>query len=271
MLFRSMYDLDQKYAKPRENLQAALDALKQEKENRSLTGEWTPEKQKQMDKVQARLDALDARQTAEEKALQAEWQREVEEWTDTLPEVGEKYEPFEKKDARIVAAEAAVQAARDKQATAILNNEGVQEADQELEAAQQALSQTIAEVSGMNRIKAKEELDAAQKAYDDASKIFTDKATLEPLAKAVIEAQEKYNRENEAYFNAVGGLRKEKEDEIQDVVQTTLSSSGTFSAYGIDAVATSDIPKQTLEVLKKLLDNTDEIKKEQKNEAAYTE
>lgn len=267
---KAMYDIDQKYAKPRKNLQAARDALNQEKENRSLTGEWTPQKQKQLESVQARLDALDTRQEAEKKALLDQWQREVEEWTDTLPEVGEKYEPFEKKDARIVAAEAAVQTARDKQATAILNNEGVQEADQELETAQQALAKTIAEVSGENRVKAKEELDAAQKAYDEASKIFTDKATLEPLAKAVTEAQEKYNRENEAYFNAVGSMRKEKEEEIEEVMQTTFSTSGTFSAYGMDAAVASDIPQQTLDVLRALLDNTDDIKEEQKNNGVFT-
>lgn len=90
------------------------------------------------------------------------------------------------------------------------------------------------------------------------------------MLQAVKEAKAKYETENEAYFAAVGSLRQQTEEDITDAVDTTLSNSGTFSAYGMDAAVESDIPAQTLDVLRKLLDNTDEIVEEQKNDGTFT-
>ncbi|MGN1273508.1 MAG: hypothetical protein ACI4UF_02860, partial [Thermoguttaceae bacterium] len=191
---------------------------------------------------------------------------EYAQWRERNPEL----EKPEQKDARIVAAEASVQAARDAQAEAIMTGVGLPEADAELKAAQENMAKTIAEVSGEARQKAKEDWNAAQEAYDKAKANGADNKTLNDLLQVVKEAQAKYEQENEAYFGAVGSLRKETEEDVQDAVMTTLSSSGTFSAYGMDAVATSDIPQQTLEVLRKLLDDTNELVEEKKNDGAFS-
>jgi hypothetical protein len=132
------------------------------------------------------------------------------------------------------------------------------------------MAKTIAEVSGEARQKAKKDWEDAQAAYDKAKADGKDNKTLNDLLQVVKEAQAKYEQENEAYFGAVGSLRKETEEDVQDAVMTTLSSSGTFSAYGMDAVATSDIPQQTLEVLRKLLDDTNELVEEKKNDGAFS-
>ena len=163
-----------------------------------------------------------------------------------------------------------MQEARDSQAEAILTGVGLEEADMELKSAEEELAKTIAEVSGEARGKARDEWQKAQKAYDDAKANGADNKTLNDLLQAVKEAKSKYETENEAYFAAVGSLRQQTEADITDAVDTTLSSNGTFSAYGMDAAVESDIPAQTLDVLRKLLDNTDEIVEEQKNDGTFT-
>ena len=147
---------------------------------------------------------------------------------------------------------------------------GLPEADAQLKQAQEGLAKSIAEASGEARKKAKDDLDKATDKLEKAEAEGADNKTLNELTQAVREAQAAYDKENEAYFSAVGSLRKETEEQTAEAVQTTLSSAGTFSAYGMDAAVISDIPQQQLDVLRKLLDNTDQIKEEQKNEGAYT-
>lgn len=173
-------------------------------------------------------------------------------------------------DARITAAQAQVQSARQGQANAVLAGGDLAAADAALKQAETDLAKTIAEVSGEARSKAQKEWTDAQTAYERAQREGKDNKTLNALLDAVEKAREKYETENYKYFGAVGEVRKANEGNIAEAVQTTLSSSGTFSAYGMDAAVASDFPKQALDVLKKLLDNTDEIVKEQKNEAAYS-
>ncbi len=197
---------------------------------------------------------------------QQEADKEYAAWKERNPEL----EKPEEKDARLVAAEAKVQEARDNQAEAILTGVCLEEADAELKSAEQDLAKTIAEVSGEARGKAKDEWQKAQAAYDKAKAEGKDNKTLNELLEAIKTAKEKYDKENEAYFTAVGSLRQQTEEDITDAVDTTLSSSGTFSAYGMDAAVESDIPAQTLDVLRKLLDNTDEIVEEQKNDGTFT-
>ncbi|MBR0193347.1 MAG: hypothetical protein IJQ31_14905 [Thermoguttaceae bacterium] len=187
-------------------------------------------------------------------------------WKERNPE----RDALEKKDPRVAAAEAKVQAARDAQAQAIISGVGLPEADAQLKQAQEGLAKSIAEASGEARKKAKDDLDKATDKLEKAEAEGADNKTLNELTQAVREAQAAYDKENEAYFSAVGSLRKETEEQTAEAVQTTLSSAGTFSAYGMDAAVISDIPQQQLDVLRKLLDNTDQIKEEQKNEGAYT-
>lgn len=260
-LERSYYELDQKYQKKIGELNKKIElAEKAGQDTSALYNDFNKIeawRQDEMAKIAQGATAEQDRKAAADYAA----------WKERNPEL----EKPEEKDARVAAAEAKVQAARQKQADAILSGGDLMTADAELKAANEELAKAVVESSGEARGKAAEELAAAQAKYDQAKRDGKDNKTLNELLEAVKKAQEKYNSENERYFAAVGQLRQENESDVKDVVQTTLSSSGTFSAYGLDAVATSDIPKQTLEVLKKLLDNTDEIKKEQKNDAAYTE
>ena len=176
----------------------------------------------------------------------------------------------ELKTDRLTNAETAFQRARDNQAQAILANGDVAQADEEVKSAQQELAQAIAEASGLARKKAAENLKKAQEEYDNGKKQNFDQETMLKLAKALHDAKDAYDNENEKYFNAVGQLRQENEADIADAIQTTFSTSGTFSAYGMDAAVASDIPQQTLDVLRALLDNTDDIKEEQKNNGVFT-
>lgn len=176
----------------------------------------------------------------------------------------------ELKTDRLTNAETSFQRARDKQAQAILANGDVAQADEEVKSAQQELAQAIAEASGLARKKAAENLKKAQEEYDNGKKQNFDQETMLKLAKALHDAKDAYDNENEKYFNAVGQLRQENEADIADAIQTTFSTSGTFSAYGMDAAVASDIPQQTLDVLRALLDNTDDIKEEQKNNGVFT-
>lgn len=177
---------------------------------------------------------------------------------------------LETRDARLVSAEAQVQSAKQAQADAILSGSGLTEADALLQSAEEALAKTIAEVSGEERQKAQAALDAATAKLQKAERDGADTKTLNELTAAVRKAQDAYTKANDSYFNAVGSLRQETEEQTTEAVQTTLSSAGTFSAYGMDAAVTSDIPQRTLEAILKILDNTDEMKEEQKNEGAYT-
>ena len=260
-LERSYYELDQKYQKKIGELNKKIElAEKAGQDTSALYNDFNKIeawRQEEMAKIAQGVTAEQDRKAAADYAA----------WKERNPAL----EQPEGKDARVAAAEAKVQAARQKQADAILSGGDLMTADAELKAANEELAKAVVESSGEARGKAAEELAAAQAKYDQARRDGKDNKTLNELLEAVKKAQEKYNSENERYFAAVGQIRQENESDVKDVVQTTLSSSGTFSAYGLDAVATSDIPKQTLEVLKKLLDNTDEIKKEQKNDAAYTE
>lgn len=232
----------------------------------TLTNHWKKEREKVIKEQRAEAAK---RQADEEKTQQEEKQKK-----DDQEKELRRLMPGQT-DEQLSAAEAAVQAARNNQAEAILSGGDVAKADEELKAAKLNLQKEVARASGKARQQAKAEWLDAQETYNRGVRDHLSNEDLIELAKAVTEAKEKWKTENDAYFAAVGALRNGQgqpvEDAIQDVIQTTLSSSGTFSAYGLDAVATSDIPKQTLDVLKKLLDNTDEIKKEQKNNAAYTE
>lgn len=199
-----------------------------------------------------------------EKITQEHKAKQEEEWKAQNPE----RDHLEQKDPRIARAEAAVQAARDKQAAAIFHDKGVEEANEELKKAQDNLARILMTVHGTARQNALRELNEARRnlAYSGPR---TPNAVYNQRVQAVRDAQAKYEQENEAYFAAAGSLRKEKEIDLGEAVQR-ITNTGTFSAYGMDAAVAYDIPQKTLDVLMKLLDNTDEIKKEQKNEGSYT-
>ncbi|MDO4856964.1 MAG: hypothetical protein Q4A17_03350 [Thermoguttaceae bacterium] len=257
---KALYELDQKYQSKVSALDKKIATTEKAGGDASaLYGQYSQIEQWRQDEI-AKIGqgVIDERQKQSDSEYAA--------WKERNPEL----EKPEQKDARLVAAEAKVQEARDSQAEAILMGVGLEEADMELKSAEEGLAKTIAEVSGEARGKAKDEWQKAQKAYDDAKANGADNKTLNDLLQAVKEAKSKYETENEAYFAAVGSLRQQTEEDITDAVDTTLSSSGTFSAYGMDAAVESDIPAQTLDVLRKLLDNTDEIVEEQKNDGTFT-
>ena len=269
---RKRYDLNKKYEDQKAALTAARDAATANAALPHLMDDDVEKYQKQATALQARLDQLEQWKANEDSKFEEEKRASLANRLGGKDlEYDQNYDPLQRKDPRIERAEQELQNARDKQATAVKENRGVQEADAEVDKAKLNLAKTVAEVSGEARQTAYGKMAQAQEAYDQAKESGADNATLDNLAKAVTDAQQEFQRENDKYFAAVGELRQENEAQAAEAVQTTLSSSGTFSAYGLDAVATSDIPKQTLDVLKKLLDNTNEIKKEQKNDAAYTE
>ncbi len=242
-------------------------------------------------KYQSKVTALDKKIAATEKAggdasaLYAQYSQ-IDAWRQgEIAKIGQQHtdaqdkawmeahparDRLETRDARIVSAEAQVQSAKQAQADAILSGSGLTEADALLQSAQEALAKTIAEVSGEERRKAQDDLDKATAKLQNAERDGANTKTLNELTDAVRKAQDAYTKANDSYFNAVGSLRQETEEQTAEAVQTTLSSAGTFSAYGMDAAVTSDIPQRTLEAILKILDNTDEMKEEQKNEGAYT-
>ena len=259
-LERSYYELDQKYQKKISDLNKKIElAEKAGQDTSALYADFNKIEQWRQDEMSKIAQSQTEEQDRKAAADDAAWKERNPERA-TLPT----------KDPRVSAAESKVQAARQKQADAILSGGDLATADAALKAAQEELAKTVAEASGEARAQAAEELAAAQAKYDQAKRDGKDNQTLNELLAAVKAAQEKYDSENDRYFSAVGSLRKDTEEQAAEAVQTTLSSSGTFSAYGMDAAIVSDIPQQQLEVLRKLLDNTDEIKEEQKNEGTYT-
>ena len=214
-------------------------------------------------RLQRNRQELEAAAAGEkEKITQEHKAKQEEEWKAQNPE----RDHLEQKDLRIARAEAAVQAARDKQAAAIFHDKGVEEADEELKKAQDNLARILMTVHGTARQNALRELNEARRnlAYSGPR---TPNAVYNQRVQAVRDAQAKYERENEAYFAAAGSLRKEKEIDLGEAVQR-ITNTGTFSAYGMDAAIAYDIPQKTLDALMKILANTDEIKK--KDEEAYT-
>ena len=277
---RKREDLNKKYLDQRNALQAAISSVQAilQTENDEVKDKYGEELDlenhpltKKIAGLQKRLAALDKWKEDEDAKLEEEKKASLATRLGGKDlEYDQNYDPLQRKDPRLEKAEQELQNARDKQATAVKENRGVKEADAEVDKAKLNLARTVAEVSGEARQEAYGKMTEAQEAYDQAQQSGADKATLDNLAKAVTDAQKKFERENEKYFSAIGELRQETEEQTAEAVQTTLSSSGTFSAYGMDAAVVSDIPQQQLDVLRKLLDNTDEIKEEQKNEGTYT-
>lgn len=259
-LQKQFYELDQKYQKKSAalNKKMAL-AQKAGRDTSSISTEFNALEQWRQDEMAKIMQGQTAEQDRKAAADYAAW-KEAHPARDRL----------ETRDARIVSAEAQVQSAKQAQADAILSGSGLTEADALLQSAQEALAKTIAEVSGEERRKAQDDLDKATAKLQNAERDGADTKTLNELTDAVRKAQDAYTKANDSYFNAVGSLRQETEEQTAEAVQTTLSSAGTFSAYGMDAAVTSDIPQRTLEAILKILDNTDEMKEEQKNEGAYT-
>ena len=250
---KSLYELDQKYQQKVANLEKKIAATeKAGGDASSLYAQY------------AQIDAW--RQGEIAKIGQQHTDAQDKAWKEAHP----ARDRLETRDARIVSAEAQVQSAKQAQADAILSGSGLAEADALLQTAEEALARTIAEVSGEERQKAKADLDAATAKLQKAERDGANTKTLNELTAAVRKAQDAYTKANDSYFNAVGSLRQETEEQTAEAVQTTLASSGTFSAYGVDAAVTADIPQRTLEAILKILDNTDEMKEEQKNEGAYT-
>ena len=259
-LQKQFYELDQKYQKKSAalNKKMAL-AQKTGRDTSSISNEFNALEQWRQDEMAKIMQGQTAEQDRKAAADYAAWK-----------EANPARDRLETRDARIVSAEAQVQSAKQAQADAILTGSGLTEADALLQSAQEALAKTIAEVSGEERRKAQDDLDKATAKLQKAERDGADTKTLNELTAAVRKAQDAYTKANDSYFNAVGSLRQETEEQTADAVQTTLSSAGTFSAYGMDAAVTSDIPQRTLEAILKILDNTDEMKEEQKNEGAYT-
>ena len=250
---KSLYELDQKYQQKVANLDKKIAATEKAGGDASS--------------LYAQYGQIEAwRQGEIAKIGQQHTEAQDKAWKEAHPE----RDRLETRDARIVSAEAQVQSAKQAQANAILSGSGLTEADALLQSAQEALAKTIAEVSGEERRKAQDDLDKATAKLQKAERDGADTKTLNELTAAVRKAQDAYTKANDSYFNAVGSLRQETEEQTAEAVQTTLSSAGTFSAYGMDAAVTSDIPQRTLEAILKILDNTDEMKEEQKNEGVYT-
>ena len=259
-LQKQFYELDQKYQKKSAALNKKLAlAQKAGRDTSSISTEFNALEQWRQDEMAKIMQGQTAEQDRKAAADYAAWK-----------EAHPARERLETRDARIVSAEAQVQSAKQAQADAILTGSGLTEADALLQSAQEALAKTIAEVSGEERRKAQDDLDKATAKLQQAERDGADTKTLNVLTAAVRKAQDAYTKANDSYFNAVGSLRQETEEQTAEAVQTTLSSAGTFSAYGMDAAVTSDIPQRTLEAILKILDNTDEMKEEQKNEGAYT-
>lgn len=261
-LQKKQHELQKKYEEQKEALTNALQMTQklipdtvEEDEQKKL--------QKRAKTIKANLSALDVWKKQQDKKI-------VDEWNAAHPE--EKHQALEDKNPEIAKAEMAYQTARDRQASAIRHNNGneLKEADKEVENAKKKLAEVIAEVSGAAKMDALKKIGEAEKNYKEAQSTGADKATLDKLAEAVTKARDSFDKENEKYFNAVGQIRKANESDLTDAVQTTLSSSGTFSAYGMDATASYGIQQKMLDTLLKILEKSDETVNELKEQGSYT-
>lgn len=191
---------------------------------------------------------------------------EYAKWQEQNPELLET--PSE--DTRLTNAQKNVSAAEDAVAAAVLNGGNVEAADEGLRKAKLELAQTVAEVSGEARAKAKKEYDALQNEYELAKERGAGNDELNQLWKALEEAGKRLEEENSKYFSAVAeirGLRPDEplpEEEVQDAVSTSMRVSGSFSAYGLEAAAAgTNIAMETLDYIKKIFGQVEEVKNNQ--------
>ena len=131
------------------------------------------------------------------------------------------------------------------------------------------LNEVRATVSGEVRDKARQDRDAAEKAYDEGVAGGKTTAELATLWQAVEESRKRADAADAEYSSAVDRLEEPKAW-VQYGVYDALAggkSTGTFSAFGIEgAIGENTVQQQMLDTLLKLLTTTKEIKEEKQGE-----
>lgn len=170
----------------------------------------------------------------------------------------------------------AVEDAKQKEADAILAGdlEAARKAREEADAANIELAKAVATASGAKRTEAAQNVADAKAEYDQAKKEGANNKTLNELYEKYEKALAQKEQADREYYEAVGTVQaglKTPEEKVQDAVQTTLSTSGTFSAYGMDAAVQVNVTQEILVTLQKIYGVTDKMEKNQGNESVYTE
>lgn len=202
---------------------------------------------------------------------QKEADAEYSEWKEQNPELKAHFDTEEIEEKK-----QAVEDAKQKEADAILAGdlEAARKAREEADAANIELAKAVATASGAKRTEAAQKVADAKAEYDQAKKEGANNKTLNELYEKYEKALAQKEQADREYYEAVGTVQaglKTPEEKVQDAVQTTLSTSGTFSAYGMDAAVQVNVTQEILVTLQKIYGVTDKMEKNQGNESVYTE
>ena len=209
--------------------------------------------------------------SADRTALTEKWLRDQA--AIRAKEYGERLEIDEKRnalqpDARLAAAHQKVESVRDTNAAAILsgNSEEIEKTAKDLEQAELELARTIATVSGQTRKTTRQDYESRLATYDEAKAGGADNATLNELWKSIEAAKSRMEAADREYFQAVRTVESKTPAEVAVAAaaeSVALASQGTFSAYGLEAVAQSNIPAETLDQIRKLVNIAELIQNNQ--------
>lgn len=202
---------------------------------------------------------------------QKEADAEYSEWKEQNPELKAHFDTEEIEEKK-----QAVEDAKQKEADAILAGdlEAARKAREEADAANIELAKAVATASGAKRTEAAQKVADAKAEYDQAKKEGANNKTLNELYEKYEKALAQKEQADREYYEAVGTVQaglKTQEEKVQDAVQTSLSASGTFSVYGMDAAVQVNVTQEILVTLQKIYGVTDKMEKNQGNESVYTE
>lgn len=262
---KALYELDQKY----QSKVAALDKKiatteKAGGDASALYAQYSKIEQWRQDEI-----AKIGQGVIDERQKQAD--AEYSEWKEQNPELKAHFDTEEIEEKK-----QAVEDAKQKEADAILAGdlEAARKAREEADAANIELAKAVATASGAKRTEAAQKVADAKAEYDQAKKEGANNKTLNELYEKYEKALAQKEQADREYYEAVGTVQaglKTPEEKVQDAVQTTLSTSGTFSAYGMDAAVQVNVTQEILVTLQKIYGVTDKMEKNQGNESVFTD
>lgn len=264
-LQKQYYELDQKYQKKVADLNRKIElAKKADQDTSSFNDEaYKIEQWRQSEIEKIGQGVIDERQK--------ETDKEYNEWKEQNPELKAQFDSKKVKKAK-----EAVEAAKQAEAEAVLNDdlEGAQKAKEALDIANQNLAKEVAIVTQTKRKEATRNVIDAEAAYKRAQESGANNKTLNELYDKFEKALTEKEQADREYYEAVGTVRaglKTPEEEVKEAVQVAVSSSGTFSAYGMDAAVQVNVTQEILVTLQKIYGVTDKMEKNQGNESVFTD
>ncbi|MDO4571517.1 MAG: hypothetical protein Q4D38_14120 [Planctomycetia bacterium] len=193
--------------------------------------------------------------------------KEYDEWKKANPDIV----AIGVEDGRISGAQSALETAKERHAQEVLGGDAgrIAEAENSLKEAEIELAKVVAAASGEDRRKAREEVAALKKQYEEKEKEGAGTAELNALAEKILAAEESFRAKSAEYFAAIGTLQAAQpvEEQVAEAAEAvSFGSRGTFSAFGMDAVMGNSIPQQTLDEIKKILLVVGRIEEEKNGE-----